>query len=221
VQTDDLVTRFPELYHATEPGLWPRLVREGLYSTSALLDRFGIDGPERAAIESGIRPANVTIAHPVHGEAIIHHQTPLVRRHLERSLDGMSVREWCELLNRHVFLWPTLERLRTLQSSRTNRTGERDVLVLDTRSVVERHAERIRLTPINTGAALYPNAARRGRHTFAPIEAYPFDERRRTRPARQSLAEVAVEGGIPDLAGLVIRVERWRGPECAAIIWCA
>ena len=46
--------------------------------------------------------------------------------------------------------------------------------------------------------------------TFRTIEQYPFTERRRKRPLDQAIAELAVIGGVPDIAAHVVAVQRER-----------
>jgi hypothetical protein len=74
-------------------------------------------------------------------------------------------------------------------------------------SCVEAHADRIRLTGINTGSAIYPNG-KRGSDTFQNIDTFPFNERRRSRNLAHNVVEVAVINGLPNVTEFVVRVER-------------
>jgi hypothetical protein len=88
---------------------------------------------------------------------------------------------------------------------------EQDVLTVDTRSLVDAYGQHVRLSPINSGAALYPNAAVRGRSTFTRIEDYDYIARRRARGRGDAIVELAVKGGVPDIRTHVVRVERRIG----------
>jgi hypothetical protein len=71
ITADELITRFPRLYHIAEAGTWPSIQRHGLLSTTALLDKFEITGTQREAIESKHRPRSVQISHKKYGVAVI------------------------------------------------------------------------------------------------------------------------------------------------------
>ncbi len=209
---------YPRLYHMAELGCWEKAKAQGLLSTSALLDLYEYDGAERHAIESDIRPDSVTIKHPVHGTAVIRDNKPLRRGNLEKRLVGMDVAEWCEMLNRHVFLWPTEDHLRTLLNASAYKESEHEVITFDTARLVERCAPRVRLSPINSGNTIYPPKRRYGAETFRPISDYPYDERVRARGKRDAVVEVAVEGSVADVEGLAVRVERRRGDNMLEVI---
>jgi len=95
-------------------------------------------------------------------------------------------------------------------SSPRGATGPHDVLTVDTTSLVRRCRERVRLSPVNSGAALYldPGTTARRLFTFSTIEDYPYAERRRHRPRHAAIAELAVVGGVPDVADHVVSVQR-------------
>src|SRR5437016_2836317 len=97
---------YPRLYHITSEGSWPSIQQHGLLSTEALLDLFGADGELRASVLAARRPDCVPITHPQYGRAIIRDQKPLIESKLRCALqDGMTPREWYELLNRKTFFW--------------------------------------------------------------------------------------------------------------------
>ena len=61
MEFERLISRYPTLYHMAEDGSWESIRKHGLLSTSALLDKFEIEGEERLAIESARRPEIVRI----------------------------------------------------------------------------------------------------------------------------------------------------------------
>jgi hypothetical protein len=209
---DQLVLHYPRVYHMANAGTWDSMRQRGLLSTTALLDLFEITGHQRYQIESCHRPGSVEICHPQHGVAIIRDQAPMRESALERCLEGVSLRAWYELLNRRAFFWVTEARVETLLGARLYRNQEHAVLTIDTASLLARHADRVTLSPINSGNTLY-NPPSRGLHTFRSIADYPFEERRRMRGLANAIAELAVDYSVPDLCNHTVIVERRRGME--------
>lgn len=104
----ELLRDCPTLYHMAERGSWPSIREHGLLSTSALLDLYGAQGAERAAIEGQRRPGPVTIERPAFGRAVIRDQKPMSDAGLRRCLtDGLTPEDWYRLLNGKVFFWLT------------------------------------------------------------------------------------------------------------------
>jgi hypothetical protein len=211
MKAEELVALYPRLYHMAEADAWEGIQRHGLLSTTALLDLFEVEGAARREVESYHRPASVTLRHPVHGMAVVRDQKPMDDNGLTRALiDGTTPQEWYELLNRHVFFWLRKERLERLLTARAYRDRTHAVLTLRTEGLVSRHAERIRLSPINSGATK-PMPAPRGRATFSAIEEYAFDVWRAKRGQRDAVVELAVEYSVPDAKDLVVEVRLMTG----------
>ena len=207
----ELIRDCPTLYHLAERGNWPSIRRHGLLSTSALLDLYGVQGPERDAIEGRRRPEGVRLAHPALGQAVIHDQAPMDDAGLRKCLlDGLSPEDWYRLLNRKVFFWLTRTRLLRLLDAKLNRDLEHDVLELDTAALVEAYRGAITLSPINSGATR-PFPAPRGATTFLSIDAYPYAHWRSKRPKGERVVELAVDQGVPDIARFVRRVTTMQG----------
>lgn len=216
---EDFVARHPRLFHMAEAGSWAQVQRHGLLSTTALLDLFGIVDRQRFAIESERRAQIVAIEHPQHGEAYIRDNKPLREQFLASCLQGMSMQEWYELLNRKVFFWVRPERLDTLLNARAYRSRAHDVLTLDTAALLRRHGDTAALASINTGATLYPSAPMRGPETFAPVAQFDFDEARKRRGAAEAIVELTVDYAVPDLSGLVVQVERREQGKPNQLLW--
>ena len=187
-----------------EDGSWPSIRQRGLLSTSALLDLYDIQGAQRTEIESVWRPRKVVLRQDGLPNVVIRDQIPLRPDLLEPCLEGgVTVGEWYRLVNGRVFFWPDKRRLEWFLSAKAYRDEPHIVLTMDTRSVVQRHRDRVTLSPINSGSA-YPSrstgvAPKRGPSTFKHIAEYPH----------QFAAELVVEGGVTQLDGLVRSVERW------------
>ena len=215
----DLLDRFtalyPRLFHMAESGSWPSVREHGLLSTTALLDLFKIDGPERRAIETQWRPEGVPISHPIHGTAVIRDQWPMPPEHLAKGLDGIAPEQWYEFLNRRTFLWLSEQRLMRMLNAAPYRYAAHDVLTLDTRAFVGEYVERITVCPINSGFALpmFGRVTRRSFETFQTIE------QRAATGRLGGLAELTVDYAAPDAWRFVTSVESWRGKEFQETIW--
>jgi hypothetical protein len=199
-----LASRYPVLFHMAESGSWESIRERGLLSTSALLDLFEVEGGERITIESTRRPEIVRLEHPEHGVALVRDNKPMQEKALEKCLYGMTPREWYELLNRRVFFWVERKRLLKLLGARAYRDRPHLVLEVDTAKLLERHADRVTLSPINSGATFAMNPASRGPDTFRRIVDHP---------ERKPFVELAVDYAVLDVADFVLSVSRWHGVE--------
>src|SRR5215210_3694491 len=202
--------RYPVLFHMAESGSWESIRERGLLSTSALLDLFEVEGELRLAIESARRPEMVKLEHPKHGKALVRDNKPMQEKALERCLHGMTPREWYEHLNRRVFFWAEWKRLLKLLGARAYRDRPHLVLEVDTAELLRRHADRVTLSPINSGATFAMNPAPRGPDTFHRIADHQDD-----RP----VVELAVDHAVPDIEDLVLSVSRWHGAEELEEVW--
>ena len=176
--------------------MWPSIQRHGLLSTSALLDLYGVAGPERARIEHTRRPDFIAVQHAQHGEVLIRDQKPMSDATLAPVLDGMTPAEWYALLNERVFFWVNETRLKGLLAAYQRRKNL--VLVLDTAKVMARHAAQTTLSPINSGYSRRW-AVRRGRGTFQSIADWQPVRRVNGKTVRQAVAECAVSGGVTNI----------------------
>jgi hypothetical protein len=210
--TPELIAELhPRLYHMASDGAWPSIRRHGLLSTSALLDLFEISRDLREALETKHRPETVEIHHPIHGTASIRDQKPMSDASLARALagTGLAPADWYRLLNQRVFFWTTEERLGRMLAAAPYRELNHTLLTVDTRLLLERHQERVTLSPINSGATR-PMAAPRSPTTFQPIESFPYERYRISRGRRAAIVELAVAGSVSDIANLVVDARRLR-----------
>ena len=204
---DQLVSKYPLLFHMAQSGTWERIQEHGLLSTTALLDLYEVQEPKRSRIESEWRRQSESIAPGV----VIRDQKPMPPRSLERVLEDMTPEQWYRLLNRKTFFWTTLERLKRMLNAGSYKDCPHDVLTVDARKLVERHRHHISLSRINSGATF--GYAKRGSGTFKSIEAYPTIRR------KTDVAEVVVEYHVPDVVDFTLSVERWKGHVCLQTIW--
>ena len=206
MESSELINRFPRLFHMAHANAWPGILRDGLLSTSALLDIFDVEGARRRAIEEHLRSSYEVITHPDHGSAHIRDNKPLNRGLLENALEDLSVEEYLRLLNGKVFFWLTEKRLSTFLDARAFRNDPHLVITVDTERLVDTYEDRITLSPINSGATVY-RAVPRGTTTFQTIADYDFEVRRRSRGPAEAIAELAVEYAVPDVVEITVLVE--------------
>ncbi|WP_210530059.1 DUF7002 family protein [Rubellimicrobium arenae] len=216
----ELLDDHPVLFHMAEEGSWPQIRDRGLLSTSALLDLYGASGSARQAIEAQRRPEAVTLERPDLGRAVIRDNRPLNVARLARVLPpDLPVETWLRMLNGRVFFWLRRERLTRLLGAQLYRDKVHDVLEVEAAPLVAAHRDRIELSPINSGVT-DPFPAARGWDTFRPIGDYPYADWRRKRGRRgEPVVELAVLGGVPDIARFVRRVVRMRGDCEEAVTW--
>jgi hypothetical protein len=159
------------------------------------------------------RPATVPITHPTHGTAYVRDQKPMSDAGLRRALqDDLTPADWYRLLNARVFFWLTQTRLDTLLGAAAYRDRPHTILVLDTASLLARHAARVQLSPINSGSTVY-NPAPRGRDCFLSIAEFPFDHWAKKRSRTKAIAELTVLHAVPDLRDHVLEVYETGPPR--------
>ena len=205
MRPEQLAEHYPRLFHMAWPGSWLSIHKHGLLSTRSLVELYRL-GPEQArAILQQHRPDWVEISCGGLGTATVRDQKPMDDKGVRRALGVNDPSQWYELLNSMVFLWPTIERLRTMMSARAYTGMSHDLLVVDTAELVERHRDEMRLSPINSGATK-PIAHSRDLDLFKRFEEFPFDDRLKSHKTEKAVAEVCVVGGIRDIGDLVVDV---------------
>jgi uncharacterized protein DUF7002 len=212
-----LIDIFPRLYHVTDGGAWPSVRTQGLLSTSALLDLYGVEGPARSAFESERRPTGMILKSDGLPDVLLRDQSPMTNKALFGCLDGMTPREWYRSLNAKVFFWTSMQRLLRLLTAKAGRDVAQLVLTVDTRSLVTAHLDRILLSGMNTGSTIR-RPLPRGPRTFLPVAEFPYEERRRTRSPSDALVEFVVEGAVPDIMDHLIAVDE-IGPDRRVEVW--
>lgn len=203
VARDELAERFPRLFHIAAGGSWPMIERHGLLSRSGLLDLFGVSGGERRALESRRRPEAATLRR----EGAELHDAPC---------DGTPPEERYKAPDSKAFFWPTRERLERMLEfcGREPRT----ILIVDTASLLGAHFDRVRLSPTDGGPAPF-GPSKRGRAAFMPPGEYPFREHCAQSDPGGAVAEIAVEGGVPDIREHVLLVEERGGGAPPRAVW--
>jgi hypothetical protein len=199
-----------------EPGSWPSIRDNGLFSTSALLDRYGVDGA-RDAILGERRPKGVTISRKGMPNAVIRDNIPMSDGALRKCLqDGLTPSDWYRMLNQRTFFWLSRDRLRGLLSAKAYRDKPQTVLTLETRTLVEAHLDQIELSPINSGSTIF-NPAPRGKGTFKSVANYDCDFWRKKRNAANAVVELVVLDSVPDVSDHVIAVHDVKGTKYSEV----
>lgn len=211
MDTEHLIELYPRLYHMATAGSWPSIQENGLWTTEQIATTAGLDDDRVNQLLRERRLSSVHLDHPTLGPMTVRDQLPLRLALLERSLTDLTVEQWLETLNNRVFFWLHESRLERLLSAQQYRNEEHDVLVVDTRSLIEAYRDRVRLAPMNTGSTLFPNNLTRGSDTFARVEDFDYDTRRGGRSLPDRVVELAVIDGVHDVARYVVGVQRRRG----------
>jgi len=218
-ELEELLNDCPTLYHMAERESWESIREHGLLSTTALLDRYGLEGAERRGIESHRRPVGVALDQPGLGRAVIRDQFPMDDSGLTRCLEGgLTPEDWYRLLNSKVFFWLTRERLLRLLNAGTYRDEEHDVLELDARALVESYRDAIWFSPINSGCTK-PFPHPRSAATIQRIAEYPYERWKAKRKRGERVVELAVDYAVPTAANFVKRVSRMKGHATISVLF--
>jgi hypothetical protein len=197
------------LYHMAEAANWPAIRRDGLHSASTLLDLTGILGENRERLEKHQRLTHAELPNGVQ----LRDQRPMPPAALATCLIGIVPSEWYALINARVFFWLDPARLNRQRAACDPRPQV--VLTMDASKLVAAYAEKIAVTPINTGNA-HRRPARRGAATFVPYAAWVTSAWAReaaslgtpVRPSSHPPVELTVAGSIPDSMQFVVGVQQ-------------
>ncbi|MEW8052030.1 MAG: hypothetical protein AB2748_02375 [Candidatus Thiodiazotropha endolucinida] len=220
MEIDELIDNYPIFYHMAEGGSWSSIREHGLLSTSAILDLYEYNGEERQQIESFHRSDSIAIQHGKYGSAVIRDQKPMSDSTLEKCLqDDLTPNDWYEILNQMTFFWTSENRLNRLLNARPYKNRPHDVLIVRSKELIKMYKDKIFLSPMNSGCTR-PFPHPRGRNTFSKIDEYPFTIRKRKAVGVwDAVVEVAIQGGVPDIAKYVLRVESRQGNDIIEEVW--
>lgn len=207
---EELAEKHPKLYHITEAGASENIKTIGLHSTKSLLELFEIEPEKKELLKSQRRAQPIHIEHATYGKAVLNDNTPLLEKALTSCLEPpLTVADWMQILNSRVFFWPSEEDLNHHLNARLNRGRMKDVLVIDTLSLLQKYQEKVELCPINSGVT-FRKAARRGIDTFTPLLKYSYKEWSHLRGKKDQVKEVTVVGAILDINDHIIDVIQVR-----------
>jgi len=197
-----------QVFHLVEAFNWPSVQRHGLLSTLELLRLVGLPAAARKRISTAQRLRHTVLS----DEVAIRDQVPMPAEALQRCLVGMTPAKWYALLNDKVFFWCSRDRLDRQLGACTKRP--QIVLTLDTQRLLARHAQRVALTPFNTGNARRKPAIR-GQATFVPYARWLESAWRSEadslgvgeRPSHHAPVELTVAGAVRDVAEFITEIE--------------
>lgn len=213
MKPDDLWAHYPVLYHATWGGSWLGIKEHGLHSTRSLLQLYGRNDEEITRLTLNRRPGWVRIDCPCMPDAVIKDQHPMTDDGLKRALpEWVEPWQWYKLLNSLVFFWPTRERLKKMIGSRFYQNVRHDVLIVNTKKLVELECSRIRLSRINSGSTFY-NPQKRDLNLFKTFSEFPFESRLQKSGWGNAIAEVCVQDCVKDIEQAVLEVKHGYAPE--------
>ena len=207
MRVQDLWQSYAVLYHIAWGGSWANIRKHGLLSTKELLKLYQQDNEQVEMLTRRRRAHWVTVRRDGLPNAVLRDQKPMTDNGLRRALHGKAKPwQWYELINSMVFFWPTKDRLRTMIRALAYAEVCHDVLVIDTRKLVEMESENMRLSPINSGCTKpYPHPRDFG--LFKSIAEYPFDYRHRKYGRAKAVAEICVLDGVDRIAKVVLDVK--------------
>lgn len=208
MELNDLIERYPRLYHMAEKDTWPSIKANGLLSTSAVLDRFGVNGVDRTALEDGHRSEKIRVG-PDDLGIVLRDQKPMRPSRLQEALiDGTTPEQWYRFLNGRVFMWAQEERLFGLLGARDYRKLEHDVLTIDAKPLLTAYQDAVWLCRMNSGNT-FPVPHPRGMKDFKRIADYPT--KARSGAPHKEVVEIVVDYSIPNIAQYVLEVRRMKG----------
>ncbi|MEM7728374.1 MAG: hypothetical protein AAF311_03780 [Pseudomonadota bacterium] len=209
---EDLAARHPRLFHQTAPDSWPAIREHGLLPAAEMLRRLCLPDVQIETLTRYRRPHTMTFLDTPLGVVEINDNRPLSHAALAKCLDdGLTPQDWCAMLAERVFFWADEARgLSRLLGAKMNRDRSRDVLVIDTLSFARANADRIELSPINSGSTIR-KPARRGLSTFTPMrDVADYRTWRSLRGKSDTVLEVVVPGMV-DVAEHVVERRRYAG----------
>ena len=217
VTAERIIEVYPRLYHMAHIDSWLSIAEHGLRSTIALLDLYEVENAQRIQLEQRHRPECVRLEHSRYSGAVIRDQKPMSDAGLLRCLsDDLSPSDWYQLLNRHVFFWPTEQRLHKMMGARAYNNDSHAIVIVDTASLLACHFDRVLLSHMNSGCTVpYPHP--RGATTFRPPDRFPFETRKRS--SGEGFAELLVEYTVADIVDHTVEVYVGRRRDRFDTIW--
>ena len=206
------------LYHIAWGGSRPSIRANGLLSSKALLRLYGKSDDEITELMQRRRSHWVEIECPGRPRAVLRDQKPLTDAGLRRALGGSAEPwQWYGLINSMVFFWPTKERLETMISASAYENVDHDVLVIDTKSLVDLEGPDMRLSRMNSGSTKRM-AHPRDMDLFKRFEDYPFEFRRKRYGRAKAVAEVCVLDRVEKIAEAVLQVKSGSAKKILAAL---
>ena len=205
MHSDELCRYYPQIYHIAWEGSWPSIKEYGLLSSKALLRSYGKSEEEIVELTQKRRSHWVEICCPGRPSATLRDQKPITDNGLRRALGGsVEPWEWYDLINSMVFFWPTKKRVETMIKARAYRSIRHDLIVVNTKKLVQLESENIRLSRMNSGSTL--RAHSRDKSLFKQFQDFPFESRLKSAGRAGAIAEICVKDRVDQIADAEISV---------------
>ena len=201
MKPEQLIEYYPRLYHLAWEGSWKNINQYGLLPTQELLKLYQIDERKTRKLVSEHRPHWVPIEREGLCRAVLRDQKPMSDAGL-RAAGIPEPNKWYSVLNSMVFFWATKERLESMMNAYQGM--RHDLIIVNTRRLVEDKSDAIRLSHMNSGSTRRAHPRNVG--IFKTISNYPFDKRRKRNGWKKALAEVCVIGGVKAIREYIVDV---------------
>ena len=185
---DEFRTLRPAVYHLTYPVNRAGIEAAGLRPAAELVAASSLPAREQMRLLTRPRPTERTLTLFDGHTARLRDNRALSWARLQPLVEGIAPGAFLRLLNSHVFLWPTRERVDTLVRARVYRNLTQLLITIPTASLSDDTLTRLHASRINSGATR--GNARRSRATYVPL-------RDATTRQIERAAEYAVRGYIP------------------------
>jgi hypothetical protein len=103
VNVNELIERYPRLFHLAEADSAQAISKHGLLPAQQIVSTSALGPAEQAAILSRPRPRMLSIEHPQLGRVAFRDQTPLRAHILDQVLTDTTAQQWLSALNERIF----------------------------------------------------------------------------------------------------------------------
>ena len=159
---DELVIRFPRVWHATYPGGWEAIRTGGLQSSTALLEAAG-RGDEAKAV----RTESVRLSTPA-GDVVLREQVPN-KKDPSAYPDGLSTDDWWQLINRRSYLFAVREDLDQFVGAYLEKGEAQEIITFETRRLLGPVSDHVEIAMVNAGAFPKATSPAKGKATFVTL----------------------------------------------------
>jgi hypothetical protein len=208
VTPEQFLNRCKQMWHIAPAGAWEAISTTGLRTAEQLIAAGDLDDETRAGLLTAPRPEAARFevdGHPV----VLRDQEPLLRADLSSLLQpGTELSDWITLLNKRVYLFTDATAMQKMLAKYVERDGAQEVLAFSPRRLLDAARPQIELSAQNAGAIARRSDPYKGRDSFVSITRFPD----------KKPAEVTIVDGLPDLSGIVMRVERHEAGQAPVSI---
>ena len=196
---DQFLARCSQLWHVAPAGAWEAISTSGLQTAQQLIEAGDLDDEARAGLLSAPRAESVNFK-VGEFEVQLRDQELLVKTDIsDRLAPGSDLSDWVRLLNRRVYLFTDKAAMQKMLDKYVERDGAQEVLTFSPRRLLEAVKPQLELAAQSSAATPRRSDPPKGRDSFLSITRFPD----------KKPAEVTIVDGLTDLAGIVMRVERY------------